>query len=138
MSGIRRIGNAVVETTTRLGIVPRNVHILTTIGRKSGRPHSHPVQLVVEGADRYLVAPYGIVDWVKNARAAGSVELRRGSKIERLTIEPVSPEVAGRVLKTYVKKVPVVLPYFESSMGSPPEAFAAESADHPVFLLVQS
>jgi deazaflavin-dependent oxidoreductase (nitroreductase family) len=138
MSALRKMGNFFIGAATLLGIGPRNTHILTTVGRKSGTPHSHPVSLVFEGADRYLVAPYGEVDWVKNARAAGVVELRRGSKTETFTIRQVAPHDAGRVLKAYVGFAPIVLPYFEASKGSPPEAFAKEADAHPVFLLTQN
>lgn len=45
--------------------------ILTVCGRRSGRRYSTPVQLVLGGGERWLVAPYGEREWVKNARAAG-------------------------------------------------------------------
>jgi deazaflavin-dependent oxidoreductase (nitroreductase family) len=60
----------------RAGIGP--AHLLTTRGRKTGRARTTPVILVQQDKQRWLVAPYGAVSWVLNARAAGRVTLRRG------------------------------------------------------------
>jgi hypothetical protein len=64
----RRAGDAVVATPTRWGLVP-HTYVLTTIGRKTGRPRSTPVTLVEKGDQRWLVAPYGPVSWVLTAVA---------------------------------------------------------------------
>ena len=117
---------------TRWGIAGRDAHVLTTRGRKSGRVRSTPVRLV----QGWLVAPYGDVGWVRNARAAGSVELRHGRRTETLSIEEVAPEVAAPVLREYLKKVAVVRPFFDVRTGSPLEAFVAEAPRHPVFRLI--
>jgi hypothetical protein len=55
-----------------------------------------------------IVAPYGEVGWVRNARAAGQVTLRRGRRSEAVSIIEVSPENAAPVLKKYLVQVPVV------------------------------
>jgi deazaflavin-dependent oxidoreductase (nitroreductase family) len=57
-----------VATLTRWGLVP-HTYVLTTIGRKTGRPRSTPVTLVEKGDQRWLVAPYGPVSWVLTAVA---------------------------------------------------------------------
>jgi hypothetical protein len=59
----------------RADIAPEGYYHLTVEGRKSGLPSSRPVALVEEGDEKWLVAPYGIVNWVHNARAAGKVTL---------------------------------------------------------------
>ena len=71
-----RAGNAIFSLLARAGIGP--AHLLTTRGRKTGRARTTPVIVVVQGQQRWLVAPYGAVPWVLNARAAGRVTLRRG------------------------------------------------------------
>ena len=132
----RRLGNTLMTGALRAGIAPRRIYLLTVPGRKSGRRYSTPVQLVEDGADRFLVAPYGERPWVRNARAAGSVELSRGRKAERLTIQELDPVEAAPVLKRYVQEVgAVVRPFFDAGPDDPVEAFAAESAQHPVFRL---
>lgn len=132
---MRKVGNALMGTVARTGIGPGHLYILTTRGRKSGKPHSHPVQVVIEGDQKWLVAPYGVVDWVKNARATGRVHLRRGREAKDYEIEEAEPSDAGRVLKKYVKFAPVVLPYMEAGLTSPAEDFAREAPTHPVFRL---
>lgn len=133
---MRKVGNALMGTIARTDIGPGHLHILTTRGRKSGEPHSHPVQLVIEGEQKWLVAPYGVVDWVKNARAAGRVHLRRGREAKNYAIEEAEASDAGRVLKKYVKLAPVVLPYMDAGLASSEEEFAREASTHPVFRLI--
>jgi deazaflavin-dependent oxidoreductase (nitroreductase family) len=110
--------------------------VLTVPGRKSGLLRSTPVLLVFLDGRRWLVAPYGERDWVKNARAAGAVELTRAGKTERLRVEAVGPEEAAPVLREYLRRTSVVKPYFDATKDSPLEEFAAEAARHPVFRLV--
>jgi deazaflavin-dependent oxidoreductase (nitroreductase family) len=130
---IRRLLNALVRPLARLGLAP-HVYVLTVPGRTTGKPHSTPVRLIENGR-RWLVAPYGEVGWVRNARAAGTVTLDRRGRSETVAIEEVGPEEAAPVLREYVRKVPVVRPYFEVDRNAPVEAFAAEAARHPVFRL---
>lgn len=130
---IRRLLNGLVRPLARLGLAP-HVYVLTVPGRTTGEPHSTPVRLIENGG-RWLVAPYGEVGWVRNARAAGTVTLGRRGRSETLAIEEVGPDEAAPVLREYVRKVPVVRPYFEAGRDAPLEAFAAEAARHPVFRL---
>ena len=132
---VRRAGNVVMATTARLGVGPGYLQLLTVTGRKSGERRTTPVQLVIEGQRRWLVAPYGEVQWVKNARAAGRVTLSRGRHSTDYTIEQITGTEAGRILKRYVKMAPVVVPYFEAGLTSSAEEFAAEAETHPVFVL---
>ena len=134
----RRIANAFVEPLTRLGVVPSKVHLLTVVGRNSGQPRTNPVQLVIEGADRWVVAPYGIVDWVKNVRAAGRAKLTRGGKTEEVELVELGSKEAAPILKRYVKQVGfVVWPYFEVDHNAPAESFESEVRNHPVFRVVR-
>ncbi len=130
----RRLINALATATLRLGIAPRGNYLLTTTGRKTGKRHTNPVT-VMENGERFLVAPYGPVPWVHNARAAGEITLTRGRKSITHPITEVGPAVAAPVLKRYIKKVPVVRPFFDASKDAPVDAFEVEAARHPVFRL---
>jgi deazaflavin-dependent oxidoreductase (nitroreductase family) len=132
---IRRLGNLVVTPLARLGLAGKRMHILTTVGRKTGRRYSTPVQLVFHDGRRWLVAPYGERAWVKNARAAGAVELTRALRTERVTIDEVDAATAAPVLREYLRKTPVTKPFFDVRAGSSLEEFAAEAPRHPVFRL---
>lgn len=133
MSGADRVGNAIFSLLARAGIGP--AHLLTTRGRKTGRLRTNPVILVELDKQRWLVAPYGAVSWVVNARAAGRVTLRRGRERRDYSIRELSPTQSGPVLKRYIRIAPATRPYFQASKGSPAEDFAAEAHRHPVFEL---
>jgi deazaflavin-dependent oxidoreductase (nitroreductase family) len=132
---LRRLGNRLVAPLARLGLAGRRTHVLTVTGRKSGRRYSTPVQLVFRDGERWLVAPYGAVEWVKNARAAGAVELTRARRTERVRIEEVGPDESAPVLREYLRGTPIVRPFFEAGPDAPLDAFAAEASRHPVFRL---
>jgi deazaflavin-dependent oxidoreductase (nitroreductase family) len=132
---LRSIGNKLIAPLARLGLAGRRTHVLTVTGRKSGRRYSTPVQLLFLDGDRWLVAPYGAVGWVKNARAAGEVELTRARRTERVRIEEVGPDEAAPVLREYLRDTPIVKPFFDVGSDAPLEAFAAEASRHPVFRL---
>ncbi|HKW93653.1 MAG TPA: nitroreductase family deazaflavin-dependent oxidoreductase [Methylomirabilota bacterium] len=131
----RRAANRVVRLLIRLGLMPGPTYLLTVPGRRTGRPLSTPVTLVVEGPARWLVAPYGDVGWVRNTRAAGKVTLSRGGRSEVVTVRELAAAEAAPVLQRYVTRVPITRPYFDARPDSPLATFVAEAPRHPVFEL---
>jgi hypothetical protein len=99
---------------------------LTVAGRRSGRRYTTPVTLVKLGGER---------SWVKNARASGWVELRRGRGSQRVEVSELPVEERAPILRAYVERVPVVAKFFDAGRGAPLAAYAAEAAGHPVFRL---
>jgi hypothetical protein len=93
---------------------------------------------LIEDGGRWLVAPYGDVGWVRNARAAGEVQLTRAGRSERLAIEEVGAEEAAPILQRYLKRVPVVRPFFDVHPDSPLAEFATDAPHHPVFRLTSA
>jgi len=132
----RRALNALVRPLARLGLTGPRTHLLTVPGRRTGTLWTTPVSIVKKRDERWLVAPYGDRNWVKNARAAGWVELRRGRRRERLVVEELPPEDAVPVLREYYLHGRVTRPFFDVSLDSPDEAWLAEAARHPVFRLI--
>ena len=132
----RRGLNALVRPLARLGLAGSRTHVLTVRGRTTGTLWSTPVSIVREGDERWLVAPYGERNWVKNARAAGWVELQRGRTRERLMVEELGAEAALPVLREYYRRFRVTRPFFDVRLDSPHEAWLADAARHPVFRLV--
>jgi len=128
-----RAGDALFSILARAGIGP--AHLLTTRGRMPGRPRITPVILVMQGQQRWLVAPYGAVPWVLNARAAGQVRLRRGRDRHDYTIRQLPAAQAGPILQRYLRIAPATRPYFQASKDSPVADFIAEADRHPVFEL---
>lgn len=135
LTPVRRLANAAIKPLIRLGLGGRHTYILTVRGRRTGRDYSTAVTLIEDG-ERWLVAPYGEVSWVRNARAAGEVRLSRARRSETLRIEEVGPEQAAPILREYLQQVPIARPYFDVTPDSPLEEFAGEASRHPVFRLV--
>ena len=131
----RRGLNALVRPLARLGLAGRSTHLLTVPGRESGRLWSTPVSIVRDGGERWLVAPYGERNWVKNARAAGWVELRRGRRRERLAVDEVDAEHAVPVLREYYRRFRVTRPFFEVTLEASHDEWLAEASRHPAFRL---
>ncbi len=136
LSRWRRLVNEVVKRLLRAGLAPRHTYLLTVQGRRTGRLYSTPVTLVEDGGQRWLVAPYGEVAWVRNARASREVTLSRGKRLERVVLFDVEPAEAAPVLKRYVAQVPITRPFFDVGPDSSLDAFASEAPHHPVFRLV--
>jgi deazaflavin-dependent oxidoreductase (nitroreductase family) len=103
-----RFFNGLMGMFIRIGLGPPGIYLLTVRGRKTGKLYSTPVSPIERGGERWLVSPYGEMNWVRNARAAGEVMLTRGGKTETLEVQEV-----GAL-----------------------EVFAAEATKHPVFRLV--
>ena len=134
LSGPRRFVNTIVKPLAGLGLAGRHTYVLTVRGRKTGKRYETPVTLIENGG-RWLVAPYGEVGWVRNARAAGVVQLRRARRSETVRIEELAPKDAAPVLRRYLKTVPIVRPFFDVTPDASLEAFAGEASRHPVFRL---
>ena len=121
----RRAANVLVSVLLRLGLGPARTYLLTVAGRRSGAPRTTPVTLVEEGDQRWVVAPYGEVAWVRNLRAAGKATLSRGWRTDPIRVREIASDEAAPVLKMYVTRLPITRPYFD-----------AEAPRHPVFAIV--
>jgi deazaflavin-dependent oxidoreductase (nitroreductase family) len=124
--------NGFVTGLLHIGVAGRHTYLLGVRGRRSGRTYSTPV-ILVENGDRWLVAPYGEVSWVRNARAAGQATLSRGRRREEIKLSEVGPQESAPVLREYLRQAKTVRSCFDASPDSPLDAFAAEAGRHPVF-----
>jgi deazaflavin-dependent oxidoreductase (nitroreductase family) len=131
----RRAVNVLIAAMLRVGIGPASSYLLTTTGCKTGQPRTTPVILVEEDTQRWLVSPYGQVNWVRNVRATPEVLLRRGRTTQALHAHEVGAETAGPVLKRYVRQVRATAPFFDAKVDDPAPDFVAEAHRHPVFEL---
>ena len=132
----RRMANIFVLALLRAGVKLGTISLLTVRGRKSGQFYTIPVTLVERDNQRWLVAPYGAVNWVLNARAAGLVTLTRGRRSEIVDLVELDAAEAAPILKQYLSDLPIkrpVQPFFAARPQSPLTAFEAEAARHPVF-----
>jgi deazaflavin-dependent oxidoreductase (nitroreductase family) len=131
----KRIFNPLVALLTRTGVSMRGARVLAVRGRKSGEWRTTPVNLLELGGTRYLVAPRGTTQWVRNLRAAGEGELRSGGRVERFRATEIPDDEKPPVLREYLRRWRMETGTFFGGVG--PEASDEEllriAPDHPVF-----
>jgi deazaflavin-dependent oxidoreductase (nitroreductase family) len=96
--------NRTVQAMTRAGISVMGSRVLYVRGRTSGEWRSTPVNLLTLDGDKFLVAPRGQTQWVRNLRVAGGGELRVGRRAERFTATELADEDKPPVLRAYLKR----------------------------------
>jgi deazaflavin-dependent oxidoreductase (nitroreductase family) len=97
------IFNPMIMLATKLGLSMRGSNVLHVRGRTSGKMQQVPVNPLEFDGHRYLVAPRGTTQWVRNLRAAGSAELQLGRKRTPFTAEEIVDEVKPPILRAYLK-----------------------------------
>jgi deazaflavin-dependent oxidoreductase (nitroreductase family) len=96
--------NKAVAALARAGVSLLGSRELRVLGRSSGQWRTTPVNLLVVDGERYLVAPRGQTQWVRNIRVAGGGELRLGRRIEPFRAVEVADENKPVVLRRYLKR----------------------------------
>jgi deazaflavin-dependent oxidoreductase (nitroreductase family) len=99
-----RMMNAAIAGLTRLGISVWGSRVLAVRGRSSGEWRTTPVNLLVVDGVRYLVAPRGVTQWVRNLRAAGGGELRVGRRVEAFRADELDDDAKPDVLREYLRR----------------------------------
>jgi deazaflavin-dependent oxidoreductase (nitroreductase family) len=129
--------NPVVAGLTRAGISVIGSRVLEVRGRKSGEPRRTPVNLLELDGTRYLVAPRGHTQWVRNLRASGDGRLWLGRRSEAFTATEVSDEAKPPILRAYLKRWKAEVGVFFDGVGpeSSEEDLRRIAPDHPVFRL---
>jgi deazaflavin-dependent oxidoreductase (nitroreductase family) len=131
----RRVFNPAVAGLTRLGISLYGSRVLEVRGRSSGQPRRTPVNLLTLEGQRYLVAPRGNTQWVRNLRAAGEGRLLVGPRSETFTAVELADEDKPAVLRAYLKKWKLEVGVFFDGVGpgSSEEELLGAAPRHPVF-----
>lgn len=131
-----RTFNTMITALLRAGVKLGQMTLLTVRGRKSGQPRTTPVWISEHNGQRWLISPYGQVNWVRNLRAAGEATLTRGRRIERISASEPSAQEAAPMLKQTLVEVPSFLrSYFTVTPDSSLAEFERDVPNHPVFLL---
>jgi deazaflavin-dependent oxidoreductase (nitroreductase family) len=125
-----KLFNWIMRWTTRAGV--GRSEILTTIGRRSGKAREVPVSPIEVGGEQYLVAPYGEVSWVENARANQSVTLRHGASTRQCHLVEVTDD-AAEVVKAYWDREKFPRPYMDVPGEGDISDFASVAGRFPVF-----
>ena len=138
-----RLGNVLTLSLMRAGFPlvgpfiffgKYSMYMLTVRGRKSGQPRTVVLAIMERNGKRYVGSPYGIVDWVRNLRAAGEAILTRGRRAETVTAKELPPGEAALVLRADIKRNPFAR-YFGVTADSSLEEFERAVVSHPLFVL---
>jgi deazaflavin-dependent oxidoreductase (nitroreductase family) len=131
----QHIFNPIVAVLTRAGLSVWGSRELRVRGRKSGEWRTTPVNLLTFESSRYLVAPRGVTQWVRNLRAAGEGELRVGRRTEAFRATEIPDEEKPPLLRAYLKRWKAEVGVFFGGVGA--ESSEADlrriAPDHPVF-----
>ena len=132
-----KVMNPTVAWLARHGISLLGSRELRIVGRKSGIVRSNVVNVLDLDGRRYLVAPRGTTEWVRNLRAAGEGELRIGRRVEAFTPAELDDADKLPVLRAYLRKWAwEVGQFFEGvDKDSSDEELAAVAPGFPVFEL---
>ncbi len=131
-----RIFNRLFGIAIGFGLGLGHNYVVEVRGRKSGRVFSAPIDLLEFEARRYLVAPRGETKWVRNARAAGRVTLRKGHRRTEFAVREVAPAQRPELLKAYLDRFALTVQrYFPLPRESPASEFASIAERYPVFEL---
>ena len=127
--------NPTVQALTRMGVSVWGSRILRVRGRSSGEWRSQPVNLLTFEGKRYLVAPRGLTQWVRNIRVSGEGELLLGSKVERFRAVEIPDAEKLPILRAYLKiwKAEVGVFFQGVDANSSEENLRRIAPDHPVF-----
>lgn len=131
----KNVFNRTVEVLTRAGFSFWGSRILRVRGRTSGEWRSAPVNLLTLDGKRYLVAPRGLTQWVRNLRATGTGELMLGTKVQPFRAVELSDDEKVPILRAYLKRWKAEVGIFFQGVG--PKSSDGEirriAPDHPVF-----
>ena len=129
--------NPVVAFLTRRGISIWGSRELRVRGRTSGEWRSTPVNLLTLDGNRYLVAPRGQTQWVRNLRASATGELRVGQKVEPFAATELADDDKTQVLRAYLERWKMEVGVFFGGVdgNSSDEDLRRIAPDHPVFVI---
>lgn len=131
----KHVFNRLVAGLTRLGLRVAGSRVLEVRGRRSGEWRSTPVNPLDFEGDRYLVAPRGETQWVRNLRASGTGRLRVGGGVEEFSAAELGDDEKPPVLRAYLQKWKWEVGQFFGGVGpdASEEELRSEGRRHPVF-----
>lgn len=131
----RNVFNRAVAGLTRLGVSVLGSRVLEVRGRSSGEWRRNPVNLLVVDGTRYLVAPRGHTQWVRNLRVSGEGRLLLGRRVEPFSATEVTEDDKPPILRAYLKRWKWEVGQFFGGVGpdAPDEELRRIAPDHPVF-----
>jgi deazaflavin-dependent oxidoreductase (nitroreductase family) len=100
----QHVFNRAMRRLARMGISPLGLHELSVRGRSSGEWRTNPVNLLEVDGLRYLVAPRGETQWVRNLRVATTGRLRLGRRVEDVVAVELADADKAPILREYLRR----------------------------------
>ncbi|HUF52570.1 MAG TPA: nitroreductase/quinone reductase family protein [Dehalococcoidia bacterium] len=107
-------------------------------GRKSGKTYKTAVNWTEVDGQRYLVAPRGETQWVRNVRADGGKAVLTHGKSQKVRLEEISVDQRAPIIKNYVGENKVVKGEFGLEPDDPIEKYEGIASEHPTFRIHES
>lgn len=108
--------NPVVMFLNKRGLPVGPMEVLTTTGRRSGKPVSNPVSVLPVDGQRYICT-VGDVSWVLNARKNPAVTLQRSRHRYNARLTEVPEQDRAPILRQFPVKIPGGVPFFRHALG---------------------
>jgi deazaflavin-dependent oxidoreductase (nitroreductase family) len=130
--------NRLVAWLARRGVSILGSRELHVRGRSTGAVRTTPVNLLTIGDQRYIVAPRGQTQWVRNIRVAGGGELRLGRRIEPFRAVEVADQDKPAILRRYLRRWKFEVGVFFDGIdaNAPEETLLRVAPRYPVFRVV--
>jgi F420H(2)-dependent quinone reductase len=134
----RIVNPAVAFLARRFGWGMKGARVLSVQGRKTGEWRSTPVNPLTFAGHRYLVAPRGETEWVRNIRVSRTARLSLGRTTETVRVEEVPNSAKPPVLRAYLKEWAWEVNQFFGGVraDATEEDIARIAPKHPVFRVV--
>jgi deazaflavin-dependent oxidoreductase (nitroreductase family) len=134
----QRVFNPFVAWLTRRGISVWGSRVLEVVGRRSGVVRTTPVNVLTFEGERYLVAPRGVTEWVRNVRVSGSCGLRVGRRTETVRLQELADDAKPELLRSYLRRWKWEVGQFFDGVGpdASDEQLLAIASGYPVFRIV--
>jgi deazaflavin-dependent oxidoreductase (nitroreductase family) len=131
----RNVFNRAVAFLTRHGVSVAGSRVLAVRGRTSGEWRTTPVNLLQLDGKRYLVAPRGVTQWVRNIRVAGAGQLRVGKRVEDFRARELDQDEQLPVLRAYLRRWKWEVGVFFKGVGpdSTDDELRSIAPRHPAF-----
>jgi hypothetical protein len=100
----KHVFNRAMRRLARIGVSPLGLRELSVRGRSSGEWRSNPVNLLELDGLRYLVAPRGETQWVRNLRVAKTGRIRLGRRVEEIVAVELADDLKIPVLREYLRR----------------------------------
>jgi deazaflavin-dependent oxidoreductase (nitroreductase family) len=131
----KNVFNRIVALATQWGVSVWGSRVLQVRGRSTGEIRETTVNVRTLEGTRYLVAPRGVTQWVRNIRAAGEGGLRMGRRVERFRATEIPDSEKGPILRAYLRRWRLEVDVFFGGAGahSSDEDLRRIAPGHPLF-----